>query len=303
MRRLSRRSFVRAGALFLPAAYARAGTTIIPGPMARYATAAGGISAAATAALNDWVSRVQGQGSDVTIAGTQTAVGIFIDGLMTDGVWSKIVRMSIYAGDGLNALKAPLKNGGSSATDTLNNFVSGDYSQATGLGGSTGSPTKCVIAGLNWDSPLMSDTSIHMCLYSRTGPDVGITMQHTVNGSAFWGLLICNTGGPTTAFWTNSSVSGLGYSDGIGIGHYIGSRTASNSVDIYRNGVSQAHDTAAGGARVSQGTAIHCMNYQGSLVNPTARKIELYSMGTGLTATDAANYNTRYATLRTALGR
>src|ERR1700752_2874700 len=107
---------------------------VVPIPIGFFKPASG-ISAAAQSALNDWVTRVQGRGSDVTIAGQQTAVGQYIDGLMTDGVWSKLKRHSIYAGDTLAALEAPLINTVGNTTDTLNNFDAGDYAQDLGLKG------------------------------------------------------------------------------------------------------------------------------------------------------------------------
>jgi len=309
--KFSRRNFIKTGLIFVPAATLmvpldriEAGV-VLPGPQRGLFA---GISAAAAAALSDWVTRVQGQGSDVTIAGTRTAVGIFIDGCLTDATWTKLVRCGIYAGDGLAAISAPLKNTGGSATDTRVNFVSGDYAQATGLGGST-STSKYIRTGLQFDSVLMGDQNIHMSFYIREGPDAGITMQNTVNGAAFCGLYIgSTTGGNDTlaAFWTKSDVAGgIAFTDTspIGIGHYIASRTSSSAIAIYKNGTSKATDTTSGPARVSMEISFHCMNYMGSFVNPTARKFEFYSIGTGLSSTDATNLTNRYTTLRTALGR
>ncbi|HTE49104.1 MAG TPA: hypothetical protein VK675_04310, partial [Candidatus Paceibacterota bacterium] len=248
----------------------------------------------------DWIARVQGQGSDVTVAGTKVAVNNFVAGLKADGVWSKIVRMNIYAGDGLNALKAPLKNGGPSATDVLNNFVSGDYNQSTGLTG-TLSGSKYLNPGISYDSPLMGDSDIHISLYVRTAPDSGITMQGY--GPPAAGLYVSTSG--TTAFWTNSNVSGISFADTNGIGFYIGSRSSSTSSVLYKNGVSQASTTSAGGSRPGFPMYLYCQYYTG-FGGPnatTGRTMEMYSFGTGLTATDAVNFTNRYATLRTALGR
>ena len=259
-----------------------------------------GISAAAQAALDDWVSRVQGQGSNVTGAGTQTAVGRYIDGLMKDGVWNRLVRHSIYAGDGLLAVNAPLKNGGPFATDTNHNFVSGDYSQSAGLTGN--GTTKFLEIGLACNDGAMGDNDIHNACYSRTNDNTGILIGAT-NGVPSTTELAASFGG--NSVWdSNDYVTQRALAvDAGGIGMYIGSRISSASSTLYKDGVSIATNGNAGGARVSLYFYVHASNQSIAAVNFTARTIEMYSVGTGLTATDAANFTARYAALRTALGR
>lgn len=300
---MRRRTFIKtASGLLVPSLMSCVLRGSVPFPVGFWKPASpSGISAAAQAALNDWVTRVQGRGSDVTIAGTQTAVGLYIDGLMTDVVWDKLVRHSIYAGDSLDALEAPLKNGGPTAIDVLNNFVGGDYSQSTGLTGSTSDPKKYIDTDLPGNSVAggMSDTSMHLSLYTRTGADAGVPLQ--MGGPPFMALAIDE--GDQSAFYLNSGTSFIVVSDSNGIGHYIGSRISSSSADLYKAGSSIGSSGVAGGTRLAHEIFIHCQNLSGSPNAPTARTIEMYSVGLGLTSTDAANFTTRYATLRTALGR
>lgn len=257
---------------------------------------------AALAALNDWVTRVQGQGSDVTISGTQTAVFNFILGLMDDGVWSKIVRMNIYAGDDINALKAPLKDGGgTSVNDTLNNFVGGDYAQNTGLTGSTSGGPKYLDSSLSWDDASTGDTNIHMGIYARTASDSGLSCQ-SGTGSTFTAILPADAGTGVAAFYLDSTTQVLQVAD-AGIGFYIGTVTASNSAVIYKNGTSIVSTATGMGNRKALPIIYHAQHYNGSVSSPTGRTLEMYSIGTGLTSTNAANFATRYSTLRSALGR
>lgn len=295
---MTRRDFVRAGALFLPVAYACGTTTIIPGPLARHSSQS--ISPAAAAALADWVTRVQGVSSDVTIAGTQTAVGKFIDGLMTDGVWSKIFRINIYAGDGLNALKAPLKNGGAWNTqDVLNNFVSGDYSQSTGLTGDT--VNKYVTSGLFCNESPMGDNDVHLACYQRTTPDTHTAIS-VIGTGGLTSLGLYSVSGNSYFDCNNYTTTEISVAD-AGIGMYIGSRTSTSSSVLYKNGSSIGTNGVAGGTRPDARLFVHCQNLFSTPQSFTARTIEMYSIGTGLTATEAANFSSRYATLRTALGR
>lgn len=260
-----------------------------------------GISAAATAALNDWVTRVQGVGSNVTISGTQVAVGIFIDGLMTDGVWSKIFRMNIYAGDGILALKAPLKYGGSFNTqDILNNFVSGDYSQSVGLTGD-GSSKYILTGALTNDAP-MGDNNVHLAVYCRT-LDNGVTVAIGTTSSATTYLLPSFSGGSAIFVSNNHSTGLISGADTGGIGHYVGSRIASNNIALYKNGSLIGSGSGVAGSLSSLRHTVHAGNENNIIKYFTARTIEMYSMGTGLTATDALNFANRYSTLRTALGR
>ncbi len=299
---ISRRRFIYCAAAGLMVPYVRGASPIPLGFFKGSSSASSGCSAAATTALNDWVTRVQGQGSDVTIAGTQAAVCTYIDGLMTDGVWSKLVRHNIYAGDGIVALQAPLKNG-VSATDVIHSFVGANYSQSTGLTGDFS--TKYIATGVNVNDASMGDDDIHFSCYTRTGPDGGVTMEvFQVAGAISNGLIVAITPTPLTVWDCNNQTTGrASYTDASGIGHYIGSRVSSSLSTIYKGGVSQATNTNAGGSRLALEIFIHCQNASGTPGVATARTIEMYSFGTGLTATDAVNFTARYATLRTALGR
>ncbi len=299
-RQLSRRRFVRNAAIgLLVLTLMSWGST--PIPLGFWTSSvASGISSAAQAALDDWVTRVQGQTNDVTIAGTRTAVGIYIDGLMTDGVWSKIARHSINAGDGLAALRAPLKNTTGPATDSLVNFVAGDYSQATGLTGNT--TTKYVNTGLAASSAPMGDNDISIAIYVRTGSDEVTTTCGTTDGAKINTLQVSQAG---STYWDCSSVPAgrITVVDAAGTGLYVGSRTSTSSSVLYKNGTSIGTDTDSGALRSTRSIYFHAMNNNGTVSLWSSRTHEMYAIGTGLTATEVSNLTSRYATLRTALGR
>lgn len=255
--------------------------------------------------VSDWITRVQGQGSDVTIAGTRTAVNDFVIGLKADGIWAKIGRLNIYAGDGLNALKAPLKAACGDATDTLVNFVSGDYSQSTGLTGDGSS--KCVTTGLQFSScGGIGVDNISFGAYVRTvtnTTDAIMGAYDDVTGVAADSLNAAHSGNTDYLVCNNAMGGLLLVTDTNGIGFYIGSRPAASTERLYRNTELLASGTAAGTQRPTQTLTVHALNYVGTNTFFSPRTLELYYVSEGLSATDVTNYVNRYSTLRTALGR
>jgi hypothetical protein len=102
-----------------------------------------------------------------------------------------------------------------------------------------------------------------------------------------------NTGGRTN---TASSVS-------TPYGFLIASRTASNAHAIYRNGSSIASNTTSGGILPNRVIYVCAFNDTGVANNAANAPIGAYSIGSGLTSTDVANYNTDMQAFQTALSR
>ncbi|NBW85456.1 MAG: hypothetical protein EBR23_01145 [Planctomycetia bacterium] len=90
---------------------------------------------------DDWVSRVSTAGGSVSTA-TRAAVTRFCVAITAAGLRSKIWRANAFCGSSLTAALVPIYRGPSrtgtqygNTTDTNNNFVSGSYTEATGLTG------------------------------------------------------------------------------------------------------------------------------------------------------------------------
>ncbi len=113
--------------------------------------------------LEDWLSRVATAGGTVS-GGTQTAVGNFITSAKANGYWSNIIRINLFCGD-FAACMVPLKVGGGNTTETNMNFVSGDFSESTGLTGN--GSTKYLKTGIT-NSQLTTD-NVHLAVYNRAG--------------------------------------------------------------------------------------------------------------------------------------
>ncbi len=252
----------------------------------------------------DWISRVQGQGSGVSVA-TASAVTTFVVGLKADSIWAKIGRLNIYAGNGLNALKAPLKNTCGNATDTLVSFIAGDYSENVGLTGNT--TTKCITTGLLPSScGGVTADNIHLSVYVRTGANTadGILGAQQDVAAASSVVIDVSYGGTSYLVMNNATTGLLSVTDSAGTGLYIGTRPNAAFERLYKDAVLIASNSGtAGTARPTNQLVIHAINVVGTNALFTARTLEMYSFGEGLTATDVTNYTARYSTLRTALGR
>ena len=83
-------------------------------------------------------------------------------------------------------------------------------------------------------------------------------------------------------------------------GHLIGTRTASNAHAIYRNGSSVASTTNSGGSLSSISGSVTVFR---AFTNEAGYTLGGYSIGSGLSSTDASNYYTDMQTFQTAMGR
>ena len=302
LQQLSRRRFIYCTAISL-VLFVTTIKSIVPIPLGFFQpqTAA----SATDSDVIDWITRVEGQGSTVSAA-TSNAVTTFAIGMKADGVWTKVKRMSIYAGNTLDALKAPLVNDIGSTTDALNSFASTNWSESTGLTGTGPGTSKYISTGVNPASSLSSN-NLAMAVFVRvaanvtnsaigtqtTAPAAGVALGVSYNGTTFWD--------------SNISTNRASVFDGGGYGFYVGSRTATNVSVLYKDGTPYSTNTAASLALPSStNTTVHAIwDDDGSPVaaSETTQTLELYAICDGLTAADVTAFHTRYATLRSALGR
>jgi hypothetical protein len=248
--------------------------------------------------LSDWVSRVQGRGSDVTGAGVQTAYANFLIGLKIDSLLPLAYRIGAYSGDGLVALEAPLYKAAGATIDTLTGFVSGDYS-ATGLVGGTG---KRLRTGLDF-SMVASINDFSMGLYARTSTSGCVQMGCATSGDTTRGCFIEHSAANVGAsMWDTASE--IVVSDASGVGFYLASRVASNDLRLYKNG-SQIGSTATSPGNNSNLFEIWvhdaCLSNAGWA--PSGQSYSFYWIGKGLNNTQQGNLRSRVQTLQTALSR
>jgi len=224
-------------------------------------------------------------------AGTVSSASVMKNNaLMTDlfkfGLRSKVKRLGSYAGSFL-ALGAPLILDWGSPNDGINGFVSGDYSEATGLAGGT---SKYIETGLNPVLAGASATSWHMGCYIRTGSDAATHAMGGQDPGQDTALLVSFSG---TSYWdsNNFTTGRCSVADSAGTGLYIGSRTSASASNLYKNGTSIASTAGAAGVLPGVSMAVHAFHDSATgFISWNARTYALYTFGSGLTAGDVTNY-------------
>lgn len=251
--------------------------------------------------LSDWVARVQGQGSDVSGAGVQAAVATFISAMKSANLLSRALRIGVYAGDSLAALKAPLIKVEGAATDTLTNFVGADYSP-TGL---TGGATKHIETGYSISGGTASIDDFSIGLYVQTPITTAAVMMgaQTAGDSTRGCYLYQDTGQMQAPMW--DTLSGVTVAGAPGVGFFISSRIASNNLKLYKNGVQFGLTQTAPGSNVN---FFSFRVHDGNLSNapqwaPTSQTLSFYWIGLGISGLQQITLRAIVQNLQTALGR
>jgi hypothetical protein len=299
---LSRRRFIYSAALGLMVPYVRAS---VPVPFAFFKPAATGYD---TEVL-DWISRVVANGGSVSQS-TKDAANTFMLALKANGLRSTIARLNLYAGTGLDACRTPLIKDIGAATDTLNNFVAGDYSESTGLTGNGTTKyndTGTTLAQLQAFSGPFLQLPAALGAYVRTSSAVAseaVMGCFTATASRFT-YLYTNSGNAHFAF--TDLANEIGAVDATGTGFYLGARAndAAGSGKLYRNG-SQIGTSANLGSCIFDAINmyVHAFNHDGTgPVSFTAQAIAGYQLARLFDATQQANLYTAWQAFQTALGR
>ena len=259
----------------------------------------------APAEVADWQARVTSNGGSVSAA-TATAVGNFVTAAKANGYWNKINRMNLFCGNNLAACLVPLKVGSGGATDINNGFVAGDYLENKGL---PPNGAKYLDTGLVPSAALtLNDThfAIYGNLLAPTGGGVHMGAKNT-STSTIW-LIACSASYTAMGIQYDDSIS-TSYNIGNGnpCGLVIDTRTSSSVHTLYQNGVTRNTVAGAVGTLPSFSTYVLAYNNAGTAASIAAGGASTffagYSIGSGLTAADAAAYNSDMRTFQTALGR
>ena len=256
-----------------------------------------------------WRTRVIANGGTVS-ASTFAAVETFCRAIDTAGIRSRFFRLNLFAGTGLASALVPLYRGQSlggtqfgNATDTNNNFVSGDYAETGSTGGlNSNSGAKTLNTGVNPVTVGISFNNTHMSAYlpvAASGMAVG---RDSINSRAWHIYPSFNAGNGfyRSGGTANSGIESVAYSDKTG--HILATRTSSSSAAFYRKGVSVGTNNAisnvdAFASNAPGDTLIFGTNFvfNGRLAS--------YSLGVGMTASDAAAFNSAMQAFQAALSR
>jgi hypothetical protein len=248
-----------------------------------------------------WAAAVTSAGGTYS-AGTLAALSVLIAGLKTDSIWTKVNTVfNPLCGNQLTAALIQLKSG-TWAAATNNNFVSGDYTEATGL--TPNGSSKYLNTGFQASS--LTANSTHIAVYNRSSSASAV--RNTLGaddgaGNRFLSFLPETDHNIYDDQYNNVNGRLGGLAAATPYGFLIGSRTASNAHAVYRNGSSLGTNATSGGSLPAQNVYVCAHNNNGAAANFGSHPIALYSFGAGLTSTEAGNYNTRVQTFQTSLGR
>lgn len=241
-----------------------------------------------------WEVAVATNGGTVS-ANTLAAVNDFCVAAKANGYWDKLLRVNLLCGDDLNAALVPLKAVFGSAVDASTGFTGANYSEAVGL---TGTSDGQLVGGGNAATDLELNNT-HLMFYNRS--PAGADGYHIYCGLAQLAQLAMHAPLSTNTLYSDQYDSNTGRVQGavtLPYGFLCGSRTSATEHAIYQNGVLIANNATSGGALPEM--PLHIFQVNGSM---TGQICAAYSIGTGLTAAEVADFYADIQAFQTALGR
>ena len=222
------------------------------------------------------------------------AINNLVIGMKADSLWTKMKAVYPFVGGSATSNSYNLRNtaqyqlsfsGG--ATHNSNGYTSGVNGYAN--------------TGLNPNTAFSTNDSMHLSLYSRTNNDLGGLDFGGLNASAVTGLYARFS---NTAYAYINGGSGVLTGNTNSTGFYVGTRTASNVLKLFKSGTQLGSTyTGANGARLDLNAFLGALNVSGSPTYYTQRNYAFASIGDGLTDTEAANFYTAVQTFQTTLNR
>ncbi len=223
-----------------------------------------------------------------------------INGLVADGVFAKLDFLHVYATD--------------TTTNALLNLVSASYG-----GTVTGTPTFTADRGYaggsgNYISSgfvpstaggLFAQDSASMGYYDRTAATGGNNgAMGACNSGSFTNIAIMLPNGGDTNVYTrmNSAPDGAMIARTTNQGFWIGTRTGSSAVSLYKNGSSIATSSTTSTGRPNQALLVLGANGPSSVDSGLTDQIAAAFAGAALNSTDASNFSLRLNAYMTAVG-
>lgn len=269
--------------------------------------ATGFADATAVAALDNYLANKWGLGPAAMFlartSGLDTthinAYTDLINGLVTDGIWSKLDVLHVYATQ--------------NSTTALLNLVSTSYNGTVG-----GSPVFTAdrgymgATGSNYIYPGFDPWSVASKYVSASAHISAWSLTDSNSSTAVMGVWDDTYGNDTSIYPRHADgnfygrvnsdhIAGVAVADSLG--HFVATRTNSTTVSTYKSGVNVLTNTAATPMATLSGRSpfILALNNSGS-IQGSPRQLAMASMGAGLTAGDVANFYARLRTYMTAVG-
>jgi hypothetical protein len=262
----------------------------------------------------DWATRVSANGGTIS-SSVIRGVSAFCADIDRQGLRDRFARLSIFSGGNLSGALVPLYRSFSydgtligGATDTNVNFVSGNFAESGASAGLTGNGTT---KHLNCGASILSQLSVGNAHLSVSGAALnGVSSVNIIGagGSGFNNLAALQTtpGGTTHRTFINGTpAASTDTSAAFSSGQLIASSVATNDLRLFQNGTQNGSTltTTRSGSLTANAVFVFAYNDNGTPYTRIASRLTSYSIGRGLTASQAAAFSSALAALNTALGR
>jgi len=261
----------------------------------------------------DWVRRVVANGGSCSQS-TLRAVSAFCDAIDRAGIRDCFYRLNLFAGNSdasLAAVRTPLYRGPSlggtqygNATDTNVNFVAGDYAETGASGGLQGNGLNRYLNTGLATSALPQVATMHLSAYRGPGAMSNRSLIGSRNATDRYHIFRRGDGVHQTTLGQLQNAlnfSETGVNDG---GLYIGTRTSATSLVLRRNNAQIAiNTTSTSPAATTFPFFVFVDNASGAPDGFVSTRMMGYSIGDGLTASQADSFNAAMQVFQTALGR
>ena len=150
----------------------------------------------------------------------------------------------------------------------------------------------------------LSINSGHLSYYSRTDQASGVIAEIGSLKSlpdSFSDIQLKSGSGAIVRFNNTTAFNSAANTNSTGF--YIGSRTASNVIKMYKNGSVLVNGTASSNATSTVNFYIGAQNNNGTAQSYSQKQCAFASLGDGLTDAEASNFNTAVQAFNTTLGR
>lgn len=258
----------------------------------------------------DWANRVRANSGSVS-GTTLNAVSKFCVAIQQANIRDRFYRLNLFCGTGLSACLVPLYRGQSlggtqygNAADTNNGpFVSGDFSEASGL--QANGSTKYLATGIA--QTYAGTNEIHKSLgfipNVSAGYQCAIGARYNVSNSVASEIRGANANFRCAAF--SSGIATSAYSPSSGRNSMLLNHSSSNTFDLYSRGsLLQSLTLGAYNAATTANFLVFAGDTNGTPSAHFSGSVDYYSLGLRFTSSaQVAAFHSAIAAFRVAMGR
>jgi hypothetical protein len=236
----------------------------------------------------------------ITDATQKQAICTLVSDLQTYGIWTKMKAIYPFVGGTASTHKWNLKDPRDLDAAFRLVFIGGGTHSSTGwLPNSTNGYADTFLI----PSTALQLNSVSMSYYSRTSSTIA---AQTMGGNDSVNYLLLNNFSGGTSFYSQLNTSGANYIQATITntqGLFIGNRTTSTVVNLWRNSSKVATDSKTTLGRPAVKLFIGARNNVGVASGYDNKQLAFASIGDGLTDTEAADLYTAVQAYQTTLGR